>query len=132
MLVKNLGINDRIHIVGLLNRREVAELLNSVNAFALLSTNETFGVSYIEALACGCPVLATRNGGAEEIVNSDNGIIVEVDDTEMIIDALKTIKKKYFQYNLQNISNNCIEMYSENTIYNKTIEIYNRLICKSM
>ena len=56
---------------------EVAEEMRRCDSFVLASEHETFGVVYIEALACGKPVIGTYNGGDEDIIKDYNGIIVE-------------------------------------------------------
>ena len=61
--------------------KKLKELQKS-NAFVLASDYETFGVVYIEAMACGNPVIGTRNGGADDIINDACGFLV---DTERFV-----------------------------------------------
>ena len=57
---------------------EIPLWMNACDVFALPSLRESFGVVQIEAMACGKPVVATKNGGSEEIVTSDDyGLLVE-------------------------------------------------------
>ncbi len=125
-----LKMDKRIHLLGPLSRKEVAELLNRQDVFCLLSISETFGVAYIEALACGCPVLSTKNGGADELIDDSNGILVDVDDDEEIVRALNKIRKEYDSYELENISQKCIKKYSESAVYKQTIQLYDLVISK--
>ena len=71
-LIKEFGEENRIKLTGTLPREKVAELMQESDAFVLPSFKETFGVSYSEAMACGLPVIGTRNGGFDEIFNEDN------------------------------------------------------------
>lgn len=60
--------------------------------FVNIALTEPFGLTILEASACGCPVVATAHGGPPEIVrNCDNGILVEPTDTAAIQAALKEI-----------------------------------------
>lgn len=122
--IDKLDLSERVFLTGRLGREEVATLLNEVNVFALVSTNETFGVSYIEAMACGCPVIATFNGGADDIVDGSNGIIVDVDDIDAITNALIDIRNNYNSFDKEMISKAVILSYGNNTINNKYIDIY--------
>ena len=122
--ISKLNEEKRIQLIGLVPREEMPILLNESSAFVLLSTNETFGVSYIEALACGCPIIATKNGGANEIVTTDNGILVNVDDEKETIDALRYVFYHYYQYDLENISKLSQIKYGEEAIYERTLLLY--------
>lgn len=124
---RELKIENQVEFLGVVCREDMPQLLNNSDVFVLVSTNETFGVSYIEALACGCPVIATKNGGAEEIVNNTNGILVNVDAKDEIVNALKDIYTNYAKFNTENISKECIEKYKEETIYKMLLAVYMRV-----
>jgi glycosyltransferase involved in cell wall biosynthesis len=66
-----------IKVLGRVSNDELAELYGRAWAFCLPSSYEGFGIPYIEAMASGCPVVATRNPGAVEITrNGALGILV--------------------------------------------------------
>jgi D-inositol-3-phosphate glycosyltransferase len=66
--------------------------LNCSDIMVAPSTNEPFGQVYIEAMACGVPVIASRSGGPETFVNTEpgapNGWLVEPDDEAALAGAL--------------------------------------------
>ena len=67
----------------------------SSDFFVFPSNNESFGVAQVEALACGTPVVATRNGGSEEIIlNDDIGILSEGKDSNSLYDSLVKANSK--------------------------------------
>jgi sucrose-phosphate synthase len=60
--------------------------------FVNATPGENFGLTIVEAAACGLPVIASPTGGPKEILNHcDNGLLVDVEDPEAIAEALKKI-----------------------------------------
>ncbi|MCP5520168.1 MAG: HAD-IIB family hydrolase [Verrucomicrobiales bacterium] len=60
--------------------------------FVNIALTEPFGLTILEASACGCPVVATNEGGPPEIVrNCDNGLLVDPRDTAAIQASLKRL-----------------------------------------
>ena len=94
------------------------------NVFALPSEHETFGMVYIEALACGKPVIGANNGGAEDIIKKYNGIIVEKKNIEDLSRALLRIKDDYSMYDKEEIREKTILSYSEKMIVEKLKGVY--------
>ena len=59
----------------------VDEYLKASDFFVFPTEREAFGISIIEALACGLPVITTATGGVQDIVtDSENAIVVPVND----------------------------------------------------
>lgn len=127
-LAKELNIEDKITFKGALSRKEVAIEMNSCDAFVLASNYETFGVVYVEALACGKPIIGTKNGGAEYIINSENGLIVDKKNEEALKEALNYLKENINKYNSENIKEDCRKKYSKKVIANKIIKEYKELL----
>lgn len=85
-LSRSLGIEQQLSFLGL--RADVARILHNLDAFVLSSRTEGFSIACIEAMACGIPVIATRSGGPEEILDGGAGILVPTDDPEAIAQAV--------------------------------------------
>ena len=63
--------------------------MNACDLFVLPSLSESFGVVQVEAMACGKPVVATRNGGSEEVITSDDyGLLVEPGDPDDLAEKI--------------------------------------------
>lgn len=88
------GVQDRVRLVGPLSRDGVRAALHEANAFALGSHVETFGVVFIEAMAAGLPVVATRCGGPEEFVTREVGLLVEPGDVGALAQALREVRAR--------------------------------------
>lgn len=127
-LCKVLKIDDKVHFIGRLAREQVCLEMNKCDSFVLASRSETFGVVYIEALACGKPVVATKCGGPDFIVNSNNGLLVEVDDLQGLAEALKDMKSNYNRYEPAKIIEDCKNRFSEEAVIKQLINIYVEVI----
>jgi N-acetyl-alpha-D-glucosaminyl L-malate synthase BshA len=73
------GLRDRVVMHG--HRHEVADLLADADVFILPSSQESFGVAALEAMACGIPVVASDVGGLPEVItHGESGFLVPVGD----------------------------------------------------
>ncbi|MEH6552357.1 MAG: glycosyltransferase family 4 protein [Pseudomonadales bacterium] len=92
-LAETLKVQDRIHYIGFID--DSAEFLSNVDAFLLSSSSEGFSISTIEAMSAGLPVVATRCGGPEEIIEHEKtGWLVENGSVEAIANAIETVVKQ--------------------------------------
>ncbi|MCZ2223441.1 MAG: glycosyltransferase [Chitinophagales bacterium] len=110
-LSKELNIENQVVFLGQLSRDEIKTVLSTSNAFVLSSMYETFGVVLIEALAFGLPIIATKCGGPENIVNENNGYLVPVNDVEAFADAMKKMVANYSSFNLEIIRQDCLNRF---------------------
>ena len=80
-LAGELGHGDRVQFLG--TRDALPELLAPADMFLLASKEESFGLSALEAMSCGTPVLATDVGGVSEVVeDGQTGRLVESGDAQ--------------------------------------------------
>ena len=126
-LIESLGMDNQIKLLGALSREEVSAEMRRCDAFALPSEHETFGVVYIEALACGKPVIGADNGGAEDIIREDNGIIAKKKNVEDLIQALKSMKNNYGIYDKYKIREKAIFSYSEKVLVERLKGVYKKV-----
>ena len=90
-LASELGIADRIRFLGSLSHEELARLTAAADIAILVSKSEGLANAWVEALACGTPVIISDAGGARELVSSpDAGRIVE-QTAEAIAEAAHAI-----------------------------------------
>jgi teichuronic acid biosynthesis glycosyltransferase TuaC len=89
-LINKYGLQDNVILAGGNKPREEIPLwMNACDVFVLPSLSESFGIVQIEAMACGKPVVATRNGGSEEIImNKKLGILVGPKDSDGLSRAI--------------------------------------------
>lgn len=87
---KELRLETRVRFLGW--RDDVPELLAAVDVLVISSAMESFGLTAIEALSVGTPVVATRCGGPEEVVRDGaTGLLVPVKDPDAMADAILRI-----------------------------------------
>ncbi|MCC7478907.1 N-acetyl-alpha-D-glucosaminyl L-malate synthase BshA [bacterium] len=78
---RQLGIADKVSFLG--NREDVANLLASSDIVLVPSSSESFGLSALEAMACGCAVVSSNIGGLPEVFEDGvQGFQCELGDTE--------------------------------------------------
>lgn len=123
-LITFKGLSEQVTLLGALSRNQVVEEMSRSNVFVLSSEYETFGVVLIEALALGKPVIATRSGGPEDIVDKHNGILVPVNDIESLADAMRSMVENYNSYDQREIQQQCFEKYSEKAVTYELKKVY--------
>lgn len=127
-LIRDLALGDRIKLMGQTAREDMAKEYKLSDAFVLASRSETFGVSYIEALSSGLPVLATRCGGPEVFVNNGNGILSDVDDVDALAKNMQYLYENVDIFDRQKISDKTREEFSSENIGKKIIKIYETIL----
>ena len=88
-LARDMGVDDRVELLGAVDRQDVPPLLRSADLVACCPWYEPFGLVAVEAMACGVPVLASRVGGlAETVIHGVTGLHVAPRRPEEIADAM--------------------------------------------
>lgn len=89
-LVAELGLGARVQFLGLVD--DVCDLLPFADAVLVTTELESFGLSALEALACGVPVAGYDTGGMKEVVeDGKNGFLVGFADVPALAARLKTL-----------------------------------------
>lgn len=82
-----LGLSKAVSFLGF--REDVARILKSLDLFVLSSTDEGFSLATVQAMATGLPVVATRCGGPETIIEPDvSGLLVPPSDANGLAGAI--------------------------------------------
>lgn len=90
--VGDLGLTDRIHLIGFADRPTAVSLFRGCEIFILPSRHEPQGIVNLEAMACAKPVIASRVGGVPEIVLDEvTGLLVPGEDAAALAGALETL-----------------------------------------
>lgn len=90
-LTKQLGLEKNIKFTGEIPRKEVFNYLKQSSLFVLLSENETFGLSYLEAMAAMNIVIALKNDGIDGILKNEENAFLISPNPEELKDIIKKI-----------------------------------------
>jgi glycosyltransferase involved in cell wall biosynthesis len=91
-LVTSLGLAGRVKFLGFVPEEEKVHLLRRAWATALASPKEGWGISNLEAAACGTPVIAANSPGIREsVIDGETGFLVPPDDANAMAAAMRGI-----------------------------------------
>lgn len=94
-----LGLADRVHFLGALPSDELKWPLSASDVFVLATRNEGWANVFLEAMACGLPVVSTDVGGNAEVVCRDElGVIVPFGDSLALQQALDAALNKNWDH----------------------------------
>lgn len=107
------------------NQQELSRLYSVADVFINPTREDNFPTANIEALACGTGVITFNAGGSPEMLNEQCGIVVEKEDIDALIYAIKKIEQSPFdKKKCQNIA----QMYDSKAVYSKYVRVYNTLL----
>lgn len=88
-LIRELKLEDSVILPGFIPDAELPDHYNLCDVFAMPSKGEGFGIVFLEALACGKPVMAgNKDGSVDPLLNGKLGALVDPDDVKQIADTL--------------------------------------------
>ncbi|MGD9381529.1 MAG: glycosyltransferase family 4 protein [Candidatus Thorarchaeota archaeon] len=125
------GVSSMVDYQGVVETSEVPALINKSRVFLYPSRREPFGLSIVEAMACGVPVITTDVFGPREIVKHNyDGIAVSPDDVRALADAVETLlsdedlRKRIAQNGLKSVA----ERYDIKEHAKQLVTIYQEMI----
>ncbi|MBN2230796.1 MAG: glycosyltransferase family 4 protein [Candidatus Thorarchaeota archaeon] len=89
---KTAGVSNLVDYLGVVDTKRVPELINQSRIFIYPSREEPFGLSIVEAMACGVPVITTNVFGPSEIVtHNENGLMISPDSLKELVDSIRSL-----------------------------------------
>lgn len=128
-LTRELNLQQDVVFLG--KQDSLADLLNIADVFLLPSQSESFGLSALEAMGCGIPVVCTSVGGLPELVqHNETGFIAEIGDhnrmAKYTLDLL-TNEKRYTKFSA-NSRKRAEDFFDTKAIVPKYLEFYERVL----
>jgi L-malate glycosyltransferase len=128
-LCRELGIFEKVRFLG--KQDALADILAASDLFLLPSQSESFGLSALEAMACGLPVISTSIGGIPEVnIHARTGYIAEIGDVQRMakyaVDLL-TNERKYSLFS-EAARRRAVSVYDKELIVPMYEDFYKRLL----
>ena len=130
-LSNELGILGRVVFVGRVPNDELLAYYNLADIFVLPSLHEGMGIVFLEAMACGLPVVTTNIGGMVDFIkDGETGLLVEPRDAEQLSRALsRLIKDKKLRERIAKNGERLVrEEYTWEKAAKRYLEAFNRAI----
>jgi len=133
-LVKNLGLEDNVKFLGILNKTELNGLYSASKMFIITSISEVQSMTVLQAMASALPVIGVQAAGLEEYITPGTGILVNPGDPEALAQkVIYLLRHPEVRRKLGRRGQNFVKKFAVTTIadvwekiYEKTIEEYNQ------
>lgn len=122
-MFEGYNLSDCVKFLERLSMDELILAYGNAHAFVMPSLYEGFGLPVLEAMACGCPVLASDNSSLQEIVG-DGGILFDPHNPDSISQALEQAADADTAMALSLKGLRRARLFSWNTAARKTIKVY--------
>lgn len=128
-LAANYGLTEKCIFYGALDPEETPNFFTKCDIFVLPSRSESFSIVVVEAMASGLPVIVSKCGGPEFLVNDETGIIIEKEDIEGLKNALVKVFDNYESYDPEIIREHA-NRWNYNSFLNNATTLYLDTISK--
>jgi len=119
-------LDKKVFLTGERSYAEVALLMQQSHFLFLFSRYENLPCVMLEALCCGLPVIATRVGGVPEIIDESNGLLVDSERDDQLLQALHVLLESYARYDRPAIAQKAKTQFSYAVIGRQFSDIYKR------
>ncbi len=126
-LTKELAIDESVKFLGKMPNEKIPQWMNLSDVLILPSLSEGFGVVLIEALSCGIPVISTKCGGPQDIVNDKVGELIDPKDPDGLAEAVIYVLENREKYDSAKLRDYAVRNFAYGVISEKITDLYNRL-----
>lgn len=129
-LTNQLGLNRSIHFKGRVMGSDLVNEINCHDALIMFSNYETFGLTIIEALACGKPVITTLSGGVGNLITSNLGYTVNRGDETALSEKIVLLAKNKSMFDAVQLRQFVTERFTVAKVGEQLTAIYNSVLSK--
>lgn len=121
---RELEIDDKGEFLSNVPRKQISDVLNRAHVFVSPSIYESHGIAVREAMMCGLPVVSTANGGVEDSIKPETGLVVSVRDAEAMSEAILQIKLNYSTYDPKTIRELAVKQCGRESFLRSMLSFY--------
>ena len=125
-LSRKIDITERVEFKGRRSNKYVIEKLKRASIYVMPSLREGFGITFLEAMACGTPVIGGNVGGIKELIkDGENGFLVNSGDCKDLMNKISIIldndliREKFINNGFETVRN-----FSVKNMVDKTLKVY--------
>lgn len=129
-LLQALDLGDRLLRYDFLSQAELIQLLQTLDVFVVSSWQEGLCIAGLEAMAVGCPVIATRCGGPEDyVISGQNGYLIDFNSQELA-DSISTLcsdralRKRFSEAAYEMVRSRYSEVVAEEIFWNNFEKVF--------
>lgn len=127
----NLKIKDQVKFLGKIREEDLPEAYSESSVFVMPSKGEGFGIVFLEALACGRPVVfGNQDASSEAVGNGEWGISINPDSVEELIGGLKDLfagRAKEILYQPEELRDGVLRRFGFGVFKGKVLDLINEL-----
>ncbi|MDF1694182.1 MAG: glycosyltransferase [Saprospiraceae bacterium] len=126
-VLKN-NLENSVILHGEILNHKLSKIYNASNVYVSVSEYETFGVTILEAMACGLPVLYSDSGGPNDFVQPFVGIKLHDRSIETISNGLIEIQARYSSFDSRKIRDFVVENYGSDKVIGRLLKEYKEVL----
>jgi glycosyltransferase involved in cell wall biosynthesis len=124
---RDVGLDDRVIFAGY--RRDAPAIMAAADVLAITSNKEGLPIVILEAMAVGCPIIATTVGSIPEVLSSESAWIIPIDNAAALVRALRealgnTIEARVRAAQAKSIF---LRNYARNVMGRRYLDLYERV-----
>jgi glycosyltransferase involved in cell wall biosynthesis len=117
-------LNKIVFFTGEIKYEAVALEMQQAKSLILFSRIENMPCVILEALCCGLPVIATKVGGIPEVIDDKNGMLIDSENEDQLLNAMSATIDEYQKFDREKISLDAVKKFSYETIGAQMTQVY--------
>ena len=127
-VIAEVNVKDAVKIEAKVAHEKLPLWMHASDLLVLPSIKEGFGIVLAEALACGKPVVATKSGGPEDIVEEGHGVLVPPGDSEALGAGIMQVLNGKGIVNTQAMVESVKSRFSYDIVIQKILDVYSDVL----